>query len=73
MEMVGVSIQEIEQEANLQRQLNHPNIVKLIDTKYSNDRKYIYIMLEYCNSGTIKRWIEQNENVSAEKALDMIR
>jgi hypothetical protein len=47
--------------------------VKLIDVKYSNDKKYIYLMVEYCNCGTIKKWIEAKENVSAEDALDIIR
>jgi hypothetical protein len=47
--------------------------VKLIDVKYSNDKKYIYLIVEYCNSGTIKKWIESKENVSAEESLDVIR
>ena len=48
--------------------------MKLIDYKTSPDRKYVYIILEYCSEGTIKSWLEKrNNDVSATAALEILK
>ena len=44
--------------------MNHPNIVKCYDVRVSDDQKYLYIILEYCNHGTLKKVMESSETVS---------
>ncbi|AGF85177.1 kinase [Moumouvirus goulette] len=49
-------------EIQIMRQLNHPNIVKLYDVYKTDD--YWYIVMEYCDAGTLARVIEYNETSS---------
>ena len=41
----------IQNEINVLKKLNHPNIVKLYDIKA--DKEYIYLVMEYCNGGSL--------------------
>uniref|UniRef100_A0A6G6ABP4 Serine/threonine protein kinase n=1 Tax=Borely moumouvirus TaxID=2712067 RepID=A0A6G6ABP4_9VIRU len=49
-------------EIQIMQQLNHPNIVKLYDVYKTDD--YWYIVMEYCDAGTLARVIEYNESSS---------
>lgn len=69
----GVSVRDIFQEASIQRQLNHPNIVKFIDIRECPRGQFIYVMLEYCNQGTLKDWIEKQGDISPQELLDVFR
>jgi serine/threonine-protein kinase ULK/ATG1 len=40
---------------------NHNNIVKLIDVLYSDDLKYVYIIMEYCENGDLSTYIKNNK------------
>lgn len=39
--------------------LNHPNIVKFIDVKRTEN--YFYIITEYCNQGSLSSYIKKNQ------------
>ena len=41
----------IQNEINVLKKINHPNIVKLFDVK--GDKQYIYLVMEYCNGGSL--------------------
>ena len=41
----------IKNEINVLKKIKHPNIVKLYDLK--SDKEYIYIVMEYCNGGSL--------------------
>ena len=40
----------------IMKDINHPNIIKLIDIKQTS--KYIYIITEYCNGGSLEEFLE---------------
>lgn len=40
--------QNVQREIKLLRQLNHKNVVKLIDNFYNSDKQKLYIVMEYC-------------------------
>ena len=40
----------------IMKDINHPNIIKLIDIKHTS--KYIYIITEYCNGGSLEEFLE---------------
>ena len=49
---------KIKEEIEIMFKFNHENIVKIIDT--SQDLNYWYIIIEYCNIGTLDKVIEMN-------------
>ena len=44
-------------ECNIMHDLNHPNIVKLVDVKKT--KNHYYIMMEYCNGGELEGALEK--------------
>ena len=44
-------------ECNILHELNHPNIVKLVDVKKT--KNHYYIMMEYCNGGELEGALEK--------------
>lgn len=53
-------LEKLKREFNIQKKLNHPNIVKAY---YMFSDKYnYYILLEYCPGGTIRDLIKDNKN-----------
>lgn len=48
-------IEHIWQEIELMKSLDHPNIVKFYEAIIKKD--YVYIIIEYCNSGDISKYI----------------
>lgn len=55
-------LQKMDREINIMKDLDHPNIVKLLDVvKTSN---YWYIIMEYCDKGTLKDVIDTNKKLS---------
>ena len=55
----------LDNEIAILKDINHPNIVKLIEIKDTN--KYCYIVTEYCNGGSLSNCLEnyQEENNKA--------
>lgn len=51
-----------ESEINSLKKLNHPNIVQLYDYFQADDN--LFIVLEYCNGGTLEEKIKNNEEIS---------
>ena len=49
----------LQNEINFLLEINHPNIIKLYDVKTKND--YIYLVMEYCNGGTLSSALEKNK------------
>ena len=59
-------IKNIENEISIMKQLDHPNILKYYDSEIIND--IYYIVIEYCNLGTLKNVIEYNKkNLNSSK------
>ncbi|XP_034047706.1 serine/threonine-protein kinase Nek2-like [Thalassophryne amazonica] len=46
------------QEVALLKKFNHPNIVQCYDQFLNKNKKQVYIMMEYCESGDLSRLIE---------------
>jgi serine/threonine protein kinase len=44
----------------MQKQLNHPNIVRLLNHYYEEDKNVTYMVLEYINGGTLFEKIKMN-------------
>lgn len=53
------SIQSIEREVNILRQLDHPNIVNYVETY--EDRKFIYIVMEYIPGNNLLKLISRKK------------
>ncbi|KAI9090343.1 hypothetical protein K1719_028678 [Acacia pycnantha] len=51
--------------------INHPNIIRLIETIQTNDR--IYLILEYCNGGDLAAYIHRREKLSESVARHFMR
>ena len=47
----------LDNELDILKDINHPNIIKLIDIKEKQD--FIYIITEYCNGGKLKQFLEK--------------
>jgi serine/threonine protein kinase len=45
----------------MQKQLDHPNIVRLLNHYYEEDKNVTYMVLEYINGGTLFEKIKMNE------------
>jgi serine/threonine protein kinase len=63
-EMINSLTQEIE----VMRKLDHPNIIKYFDVIKSEE--YWFIILEYCENGTLDDIIKYNEKMSKENNFD---
>jgi serine/threonine-protein kinase ULK/ATG1 len=48
-------IELIKREISILQQANHPNIVKLFDV--ARTPHYLYLFLEYCNDGDLKKYL----------------
>ena len=57
-------------EINILKDINHPNIVKLIDFKEDPDN--YYIITEFCNGGTLETFLNQNQNPLSEEQAQYI-
>ena len=59
----------IDREISILKDINHPNLVKLIEVKENTE--YIYIIFEYCNGGDLQSFLdkyvkENNKGLSEE-------
>ena len=52
----------IQNEINILRELNHPNIVKQYETFIDNSNSKLYIVMEYCEKGDLDKLILKNKN-----------
>ncbi|CAD8050508.1 unnamed protein product [Paramecium sonneborni] len=59
------------QEIAIMKQLNHPNIVKLVDFIISVNN--LYIITEYCDGTDLKTYLQENSPLSEETALKIIK
>lgn len=58
-------------EINLLKHLDHPNIVKYYD--YFEEEEYIYLMMEYLEGGTLKKYMQENPDITEDEARIIIR
>lgn len=42
------------------RKLKHPNIVRMHDVQYKEEKGKIYVVLEYCAGGALQEVLEQH-------------
>ena len=54
------SRQYIENEISILKEMDHPNIIKLIDVK--DTTKYYYLVMEYCNGGDLAKCLAYYKN-----------
>ena len=54
----------LENEITILKDLNHPNILKLIDVKETLED--VYIITEYYNGGTLEEYLYKNKKLSEE-------
>ena len=47
----------IDGEISILKDINHPNLVKLIEVKENTE--YIYIIFEYCNGGDLQSFLDK--------------
>lgn len=52
-----VHLELIQQEIYLLQHLNHPRIIQLFNYYFSNDGKYIHIVMEYARNGPLSKLI----------------
>jgi NIMA (never in mitosis gene a)-related kinase len=52
----------IENEINILRELNHPNIVKQYETLTDDSNSKLYIVMEYCKKGDLDKLILKSKN-----------
>ena len=64
-------LEKLKLETELMQKFNHPNVVTYYDVIKTDD--YWYIVMEYCNAGTLDDVIKFNENMSKKKSLDFNR
>ena len=58
----------ISREIAVLSQLNHPNILKFLDSKIENEDKY-WIATEYCEGGDLEQYIEKSASIKKETIL----
>src|SRR5688572_27935342 len=61
------ALQHFLQEGELLRQLNHPNIVQLLDT--FADENTQYIVMEYVGGGDLERWLQSYKRLPVSDVL----
>ena len=54
------SKQYLQNEINLLKEMDHPNIINLVEVK--DTTKYIYIVMEYCNGGDLSKCLSYHKN-----------
>ena len=54
------SRQYLENEINILKEMDHPNIIKLIEVV--NTTKYYYLVMEYCNGGDLSKCLAHYKN-----------
>ncbi len=64
-------LKNLKSEIELMQTFNHPNIVKYYDVVMTPD--VWYIIMEYCNMGTLQDVINFNESMSKKKSLNFNR
>ena len=65
-----ISSKYLKNEISLMKSLNHPNIIKLYDVIYHNDK--VYMILEYCNGGDLSKYIRKGKNIYDDKYFNEI-
>ena len=63
------SVRRFEREADALRQLNHPNIVKVLDTVQEEGRHYI--VMDYAGDFTLRDILRQPSEVKVSRVLEL--
>lgn len=63
----GPNFKEIEK---IWKDINHPNIIKLIDTKEDSD--FYYTISEHCNGGNLNKYLMDNQQPLSEEVVQYI-
>lgn len=60
-------------EARLAIQIQHPNIINVMDADYDSNLNIYYIVMEYVDGGTVRNMIRKNGPYQEREALTIIR
>ena len=52
--------------------LQHPHIVKFHNS-FKHEERYLIIIMEYCQGGSLKNYIQQSQPMSEQECLDITR
>ncbi len=70
-EDVGEKVQRFQREAELMAAVAHPNIVTVFDSLVANE--HCYLIMEYIEGGTLRKWFEGNAPVALDRTLRVLR
>ena len=65
-----ISTRQFLSEVNILLTLQHPHIVSCLGVEYQNEKRYL--ISEYCDSGTLRTFIDKKFNLSIEQKLKLI-
>jgi serine/threonine protein kinase len=61
----------IKTEINVLKQCNNDNVIKYLDSFYSNE--YLFIVTEYCNEGDLETYLANKKRLTEAEALGCMR
>lgn len=70
LQCIESGLSQLEREISLMRLLKHPNVIKLYEVLFVENKENVYIVLDYADCGSLDRFIERS---GFEFTDDMIR
>lgn len=69
---------KINREINLLKKLSHKNVIELMEVLYSEEKRKLYVVLEYCSVGGLSRLLSDsagnfNQKLTLEHARDLFK
>ena len=61
----NLDLENIQYEIEIQKDLDHPNILKLYD--YKEENNYIYLLLEFTSGGDLYSKMKSGKNINLKK------
>jgi calcium-dependent protein kinase len=58
--------EKVEQEVNIMKKFEHPNLVKVYDSIYNPELQVMYIVMEYCETDLLQYYKKRQMELSCE-------